>query len=273
MLTLALVVMVPFVGQRVTVEHCEVEVADLHPDLDGLRIVQFTDFHASRIGPLEEAALAAAAELRPDLVVCTGDLACDVRVAEELCRRMVSLGAPLGCFAVMGNAEYDCDAEALVGVMRRAGVTVLRNEARLVGRGEGKLWIIGVDDPSTGRSFLEGALLQLQDDHTTPRLLLAHFPTVFRQAVIWGIDVVLAGHTHGGQIVVPWVGYRASTGSPESDRYVRGDFREGTTWMHVSRGIGTSRIPVRLGAPPEVTLITLRRVQIQVVRPLPTPSP
>jgi predicted MPP superfamily phosphohydrolase len=171
----------------------------------------------------------------------------------------------------MGNAEYDGDAEAIVQAVASAGVIVLRNDIQQITRGSGKLWIIGVDDPSTGRSFLEGALLKLQGDQTTPRLLLAHFPTVFTQAVHWEIDVILAGHTHGGQIVLPGIGDQMSYGSEELNRFRRGDFREGNTWMHVSRGIGTSQIPLRIGSPPEVTLIVLHQGGASAPRPLPRP--
>lgn len=257
-------------GSTVAVERCSVEVVGLHARLDGLRIVQFTDFHSSRIGALEEAAFAAARALNPDIVAMTGDMTKDPAVAKALAQRAMALKPPLGCYAVMGNAEYDGDAEAIVEAMRAQGVMVLRNEVRLITRGTGRVWIIGVDDPSTGRSFLEGALLRLGGDEETPRVLLAHFPTVFTQATMWGIDVVLAGHTHGGQIVLPGSRYRASAGSDEADRFTRGDFRSGHTWMHVSRGLGTSRIPLRIGSSPEVTLILLRRAEGTVRRPLPT---
>jgi hypothetical protein len=221
------------------------------------------------VGALEKAAFSAAGGLTPDILAFTGDLTVDSVVAGEISRRIVAIGAPLGCFAVMGNVEYDGDAEAVARAMRGAGVVVLRNEVRKVRRGRGELWVLGVDDPSTGRSFLEGALLCLRGDDVTPRLLLAHFPTVFTQAAHWGIDIVLAGHTHGGQIRLPGSGYLGSMGSEELDKYARGDFRSGGTWMHVSRGLGTSKLPFRVGSPPEVTLIILQSVQGSARRPLP----
>jgi len=256
-------------GSGIVVERCVVDVAGLHADLNGLRIVQLSDFHSSRVGSLEVAALSAARDLAPDLVAFTGDLTVHPEVARQLSASMVGLAPPLGCYAVMGNAEYAGDAEAVARAMTDAGMIVLRNEGRTVRRGDGELWVLGVDDPSTGRSFLEGALLGLRGDEATPRVLLAHFPTVFPQAVHWGIDVVLAGHTHGGQIVLTGSRPMGSMGSEELDKYLRGDFRSGTTWMHVSRGVGTSKIPLRLGSPPEVTLITLRSAEGTARRLLP----
>jgi predicted MPP superfamily phosphohydrolase len=256
---------------RITIETCGVEVAGLHSAFHGLRIVQLTDFHSTDIGPLELAAFRAARELDPDLVAFTGDLCESPALAGRLAEEMVALKPRFGCYYIMGNAEYDGDAEAIVQAVTKAGIIVLRNEVRLISNDSGKLWIIGVDDPTTGRSFLEGALLKLHGDQTTPRLLLAHFPTVFTQAVHWGIDVVLAGHTHGGQIVLPGIGDQMSYGSEELNRFRRGDFREGTTWMHVSRGIGTSKIPIRIGSPPEVTLIVLYPGNQASPRPLPRP--
>jgi predicted MPP superfamily phosphohydrolase len=256
---------------RITVETCEVEVSGLHSVFDGLRIIQLTDFHSTSLGPLERAAFRAAQSLRPDLLAFTGDLCESPAVARELAHEMVDLQPAFGCFLIMGNAEYDGDAEAIVQAVSSAGMIVLRNDVRQITKGRGKLWVIGVDDPSTGRSFLEGALLKLRGDQSTPRLLLAHFPTVFTQAVHWGIDVVLAGHTHGGQIVLPGLGDQMSYGSEELNKFRRGDFREGTTWMHVSRGLGTSKIPLRIGSPPEVTLIVLRAAGPPVARPLPQP--
>jgi uncharacterized protein len=256
---------------RITIEICEVEVAGLHSSFDGLRIVQLTDFHSTDLGPLEQAAFRAAQELRPDMVAFTGDLCESPTLAGKLAREMVKLQPKFGCFFIMGNAEYDGDAEAIVQAVTSAGMIVLRNDVHQITKGSGTLWIIGVDDPSTGRSFLEGALLRLQGDRTAPRLLLAHFPTVFTQAVYWGIDVVLAGHTHGGQIVLPGMGDQMSYGSVELNKFRRGDFREGATWMHVSRGIGTSKIPIRIGSPPEVTLIVLHPGGPSAPRRLPRP--
>ncbi|MBN1424159.1 metallophosphoesterase [Candidatus Fermentibacteria bacterium] len=267
----ALTVVMLLGSARVDVERCVVDVAGLHGDMDGLRIVQLTDFHSSRIGALEQSAFALAADLHPDILAFTGDLTTDPSVARELARRMVALQAPLGVFAIMGNAEYEGEAEVIVQAMQSEGVHVLRNEVHRVSRGQGNLWIIGVDDPSTGRSFLEGALLRLKGDVHTPRLLLAHFPTAFTQAVHWGIDVVLAGHTHGGQVVLPGSRYSQTMGSDELDRFQRGDFREGHTWMHVSRGLGTSKIPIRIGSTPEVTLITLRAAPGMPPRSVPAP--
>lgn len=244
---------------RVILEEETVSVCGLHPDLDGLRIIQFTDFHSTSIGPREKAAFGLAENLHPDLVVFTGDLCTYPNLARSLAAKMVDLQAPLGSFFIMGNAEYDGDADAIVRAVSEAGMIVLRNEVRLLKKDRGQLWVIGVDDPSTGRSFLEGALLRLGDDRTTPRLLLAHFPTVFSQATHWGIDVVLSGHTHGGQIRLPGLKGAWSSGSKELDKYMRGNFQSGCTWMHVSRGLGTSIIPVRIGSPPEVTLIILEQ--------------
>ncbi len=268
-LTAVVVYAVAVPQERIAIETCEVYVSGLHPDLDGLRVVQLTDFHSTHIGGLEKAAFNAAEEFEPDLLVFTGDLCLSPKLASRLATMMMALQAPLGSFFVMGNAEYDTDAEKIVSAVAKAGMVVLRNDVRLVKRGNGKLWIIGVDDPSTGRSFLEGALLRLRGDRLTPRLLLAHFPTIFEQAVVWGIDVVLAGHTHGGQVVLPGLNGYFSYGSDELDKYRRGDFREGSTWMHVSRGLGTSKIPIRIGSPPEVTLIVLKSGKTSKPRPLP----
>jgi len=265
----ALVAVILFGSSQIELVSETVEVCGLHPALDGVKIVQLTDFHSTGFNALEQKALAMTAEQNPDIIAMTGDLCTDPRVAYTIASKIKEINPPLGAYFIMGNAEYDGDAESIVESVRNAGMVVLRNDVHLIRMRPGKLWILGVDDPSTGRSFLEGALLKLKGDNRTPRLLLAHFPTVFEQAAHWGIDVVLAGHTHGGQIRLPGTDGMGTTGSKELDKYIQGNFRKGTTWMHVSRGLGTSILPIRIGAPPEVTVITLKSASCSAVRSTP----
>jgi len=236
-----------------------IPVADLAPDLDGLRIAQISDIH---LGPLTPAAFLATVvsrvnALHPDLVAITGDLV-DATVAERgvEIRPLAGLAAP--AFFVTGNHEYYFGPAAWCDAVAAAGVTVLRGDHRRVTHGGATVVIAGVDDPARGgdagptaTTFPDTALdgAPAADFY----LLLAHRPAVGYAAAEAGVDLQLSGHTHGGQFF-PWnlLINRIMPFSP-------GLHRHRDTWIYTSRGTGFWGPPVRLGAPAEITLLTLRR--------------
>lgn len=194
--------------------------------------------------------------LSPDLVVIAGDLVSDKRVGTHrypVAQAVAPLGglrARLGVFAVLGNHDHWRDAAAFRRELPRRGVQVLANEAVRAG----PVVIAGADDPYTGRAD-PSALGRSASRLAGPVVTLAHSPDIVpRLSPRFGL--VLAGHTHCGQIALPMLGPIA-TMSDHGDRYACGMIREGGRTTIVSAGLGTSLLPVRFGAPPDFWLITL----------------
>jgi hypothetical protein len=232
----------------------EVPVRGLPAELDGLRIAQITDVHVGVV--------IAAARLQEivdqvnqrgvDLVVITGDLVDeDAERFDAVKEPLARLTPRLGTWAVTGNHEYFSDAERAVESARQAGIRFLRNECVEV---EG-LWLCGIDDPTAERFGstpppFEAVLGQVPA--TRPLVFLYHQPRGFERAVELGVDVMLSGHTHGGQL---WpFGWLSGLAYPRQ----AGLFEHQGGHLYVSRGIGTWGPPIRVGSPPELVEIVLR---------------
>jgi predicted MPP superfamily phosphohydrolase len=240
-----------------TVER-EIRVPGLDPRLDGLRIAHLSDLHIGTLTPRSWGLSWAAAANRaaPDIAVVTGDMVTSgVDYHEDVSDVVGALRAPQGVFVSMGNHDYFGEGEPLITLLRRRGVGVLRNEGTVVERGGARLWLAGIDDTWTGRDDLPRALEQRPAGAAT--VLLAHDPTRFDAAADAGVEVVLSGHTHGGQVAVPFA-YRALSLASIAHKYNVGLYRRGRATLYVHPGLGTTGPPIRLGIAPEVTLLVLR---------------
>jgi len=227
--------------------------------LDGFRIVQVSDWHgrtAFRGIPLHRWVN----ELAPDLVAVTGDLVDDGRDLDRATAELRAMDAPLGVYFVTGNHDLDPGRrgpglERLARALESAGVVRLANSGRrLLARGE-SFWLAGVEDPSLHRDDLAAALRGRRADEAA--ILLAHAPMLVERAAVAGVDLVLGGHTHGGQVRLPALGSLALRYKGEH-RYVAGRYRVGATELFVTRGVGTVILPVRFLCRPEVSLLLLR---------------
>jgi predicted MPP superfamily phosphohydrolase len=235
-----------------------VRVAGLPKELDGYRIGQLSDVHCGPHVPEEKVAgwVSRLNGLDLDLVTVTGDLITHGSShVEAVARALGGLRAKDGVFACMGNHDYFTDGEFLVRELERNGLTVLRNRGVVVRRDGANLYVAGVDDTWTSRHDVERALAARPDG--APTVLLAHDPNLFPQAQARGVELTLSGHTHGGQLAVPWV--RRLSLARFMTRWTAGMYRQGRSWLYVNRGAGTTGPPVRLGAPAELAVITLRR--------------
>jgi len=250
-----------------------------------LRVVALADLHACRpwMTPARVAAIVERANaLSPDLIVLLGDYVAGHRfvtgrVADaDWSRPLGRLKAPLGVHAILGNHDWWDDGEArrarrwVRTEARRAlegvGIPVLENEAvRLAKDGEA-FWLAGLADqlafPLGGGRFqglddLAGTLAQVTDDG--PVILLAHEPDIF-PAVPSRVALTLCGHTHGGQVRV--LGYSPVVPSAHGNRYAYGHVEEGGRHLLVSGGLGCSILPMRLGVPPEITVVELRQADV-----------
>jgi predicted MPP superfamily phosphohydrolase len=240
----------------------EIFLRGLHPDLEGLTLLQLSDIHAGSL--IDEARMAAlarrAAALAPDLVVFTGDLLdASARAAEPFARAFAGLRGRLGTFAVLGNHDYYAGPGAAVEAVRAIGGTTLINQGVRIERGSGSLFLGGVDDPiawnsQTGRVDPEAAFDKALRGE--PRIMLAHRPQLFALCADAGAQLVLSGHTHGGQFAFSPRLSMARLITP----YTMGLYRRGPSQLYVHRGIGVvAGAPLRLGSPPELALFTLRK--------------
>jgi len=241
-----------------SIERQEIYLRRLPAKLDGLRVVHLSDLH---YGPLVnpqhlERAVKAANDLRPDLIALTGDYISQDRMYAAPCAEVVGkLRARHGVYAVLGNHDHWTDARLIADLFRAEGIQVLINEgSRMDLRGE-SFWLAGVDDTMVGLEDLPLALAGAQ--HNEFKLLLAHNPTILRRAARVSVDLVLSGHTHGGQVT--WRSERSRSGRPRR-RMLRGLGRRGNTQIYVTRGLGTVVLPIRYGCPPEISVLDLRSV-------------
>jgi len=246
-------------ADAVVLSRVEVPVSDLPVELEGYRILHMTDFHFTGWAKRETRALQLAAKTRPDIIVMTGDFINDSRRL-PLVRRFARLAgeiAPL--FAVMGNNDHNpgVDTDSLCRTLEDCGAKVLDNEYALAGRGEARLVLAGVDDVRHGYGNLSQAIGQVPNSGLRkPVILLSHAPDVITD-IDGQVDLVLSGHTHGGQICLPG-GHPLLTHSGLGRRYGSGLFRWGSSYLYISRGVGTTYLRLRLFCRPEVALITLR---------------
>ncbi len=195
------------------------------------------------------------AALDVDLVALTGDYVTrGDAFHEDIVAVLAELRGRDGAVVVMGNHDYFGDGERLVALLRERGVEVLRNEHRAQQRGVDAFTLAGVDDTWSGRADVARALHGR--DAALPLVALAHDPQLFPELARRGAALVLSGHTHGGQIAVPFLATRYNF-SRLSYRYHAGLYREGEATLYVSPGLGTTGPPLRLGAAPEITVVRL----------------
>jgi len=239
-----------------------IAITDLPPELEGYRIAQISDLHCGPFTPRERVRrwVARTNLLGADLIAVTGDLITSGEhyvgaVTEEL----GALRAPDGVWACMGNHDYFTDGERLAGELEARGLRVLRNRGVTLARGAARLYLAGVDDTWTRRHDVSAALRARPAG--APVVLLAHDPELFVEAAAHGVDLTLSGHTHGGQIAVPGATRRWNLARMLT-RFTAGLFHEGRSTLYVSRGLGTTGPPVRLGARPEIAILELRRAPV-----------
>jgi predicted MPP superfamily phosphohydrolase len=231
----------------------DLPVSGLSPQHDGLRLGLVTDLHHSEF--TSQADIARAVDLimsqRPDVIVLGGDYVSfsERRYMEPCAEALAPLAAPGGVFAIMGNHDDD---RSMPAALERRGFVVLRDQRTTRVINGAPLDFAGIRFWT--RSIAELARVVGRPGHTS--LLLAHDPRRFPQATELAVPVVLSGHTHGGQIVLPIVGAFAGRQFPVLAGMA---LREGTT-LFVSRGVGTVYLPVRVNCPPEVSVLTLHAV-------------
>jgi len=249
------------------VNRFEVPITNLSPAFAGFRIVQLSDFHCSRqVTPayLSEAVHLAQAET-PDLVVLTGDfIHRGYKYVNAVAKPLARLSAPHGVFAVLGNHDFSVRNalgfrryrhlhRAVANALSAHGIRVLQNESVHLNRHGASLHLIGVEDLWSRVCDLDSAFADLPA--SVPCVVLAHNPRTVEHLAGRRCDLMLSGHTHGGQVHLPGLG--RPTLSRRARRLAAGMYRHGTTQVYVNKGVGFG-FRFRFGVRPEVAVLTLQ---------------
>jgi predicted MPP superfamily phosphohydrolase len=247
----------------------EIGLKRLPPAFDGFTIAQLSDFHYEdhfSVVPIRKG-VEMVNGLRPDLIVLTGDfVTVPVFASDRFLRKSAETAIPCAAllgqlqarkYAILGNHDAMANPPLIIRALQDHDIPVLRNRCLPIERGQGRIWLAGIDDLLQGMPRMDSTLQGIPPDEAT--ILLAHEPDFADQAAYFPIDLQLSGHSHGGQVWIPGIG--APWLPPMSRRYPRGHYRVRDLELYTNMGIGTIRAPIRINCPPEVTLITLRSVQ------------
>lgn len=245
--------------RRVEVRPVELTLPRLAPEFDGYRIVQFGDLHLDDWSKPERLhrIVGRVNEQQPDLVAITGDFASYSAKefdAGRLVEALRGLRARDGCVAILGNHDYLTDVKLVRRCMRESGITELVNSVRTLRRGDAALHIAGIDDVMEGESRLDLVLRELPEEGAA--ILLAHEPDFADvSSATRRFDLQLSGHSHGGQVAVPFL--QRLVLPPFSQRYTRGLYDVRGMIQHTNRGIGFVHARLRFLCRPEITALTL----------------
>lgn len=233
-------------------ENIQVNHYLVHTGVQGtIKIADLSDLHTRGLGRPERKLLAILAKEKPDAIVITGDTLADPLGNYMACLKVYrQLHAPLGVWFVRGNWENYRPLRHERQFYREAGVNLLLNQNHEIAPG---IWLIGLDDPLTGRPNLAQARQGIPTGAYT--IALFHAPFFFDE-IAGKVNLVLAGHTHGGQIRIPFV--KPFWLPKGSGRFLEGWYEEKGTRMYVNRGVGMSEIPARFLCRPEIAFITLQ---------------
>lgn len=262
----AIIAWVIWDNNRITVTEYTIKDAEIPENFSGYRILQISDLHNAEFGEDNEILLNQISRLHPDMIVITGDLIdsyhTNVDISLAFIREAVKI-APT--YYVFGNHEVRIPESytLLKDGMEKAGVVVLDQPVTLE-KDSQTITLLGVADPSAMSSVsrfytqIVGSILNAKmPEETVYSILLCHRPEVFDAFVENGIDLAFTGHTHGGQVRIPFIGAIFSPDQGLFPKYDSGLFTEKDTTMIISRGLGNSSFPFRVDCPPEIVVATL----------------
>lgn len=242
-------------SRRLTLNHETIPIPDLPEAFDQFRLLQLSDLHLRRYSQMGDELLAMVAAINPDLVCLTGDYLYTALSLPELEDFFYGL-SQYPTVGVFGNADYRPGITKTVREEWSKYFPFLKNNALCLDRDGDDLWIVGVDDPHHRRDDLTTAMAPVPDD--APAILLAHSPEIIQRPLDPRIRLILTGHTHGGQICLPG-GKALYTNIDLPREFSAGRHQLGNAVLYISRGVGSTRLPLRYKCLPEITLFTLVR--------------
>ncbi|HYV12227.1 MAG TPA: metallophosphoesterase [Pyrinomonadaceae bacterium] len=248
---------------RLVVHEQTIQIDNWPPPLDGLRIAVISDLHVDNRFITEKklrTIVARTNELQPDLIVILGDYVAGAgrtteRVEPEVFGPILKdFRAPLGVYSVLGNHDWWYSGAKVRKALEQNGIKVLENESAKVDARGTSFWLVGLADLWTRPQRIADTVAAVPEGQ--PVIALTHNPDIFPN-VPQRVQLVLAGHTHGGQVRFPIIGPVISS-SEYGNRWVQGHVFENNHHLFVTTGIGTSIVPVRFGLPPEIVILTLK---------------
>lgn len=245
-------------ANTIEIERIQINLRRLPKALDGFRIVHLSDIHHSPLTNLEHIirAVEISNDLQPDMFVLTGDyVSHEPEYIQPVAEVLGGLRSKYGTFACLGNHDHWTDAELVTESFEQNSIRMLINEGfRFTARGE-SFWLCGVDDYMLGKTDVRAALRGSLPNEM--KVLLAHNPAILNRAAYANIDLMLSGHTHGGQVKLREPRERILF--PNRRRRLRsGLHHRKNTQIYITRGIGTVVLPVRYQCPPEISVLELR---------------
>lgn len=243
---------------RLVVREQTIEIENWPRELDGLRIAVLSDIHAgaSFIDDKKLRTIVARTnEREPEVIVILGDYMTKAHIQPEVFGAVLKdFNAPLGTYSVLGNHDWWFNGDKVRQGLEQNGIKVLENEVVQLNARGSSLWLVGLSDLWTRSQRIEETVAKVPEGQ--PLIALTHNPDIFPR-VPQRVPLLLAGHTHGGQVRFPLIGTVVES-SRYGDRYVRGHVIENNHHLFVTTGIGTSIMPVRFGVTPEIVLLTLK---------------
>jgi predicted MPP superfamily phosphohydrolase len=251
----------------VEITHRRIRLARLPKAFEGFRIAQLSDLHISPYMTADQIrrCVAMTNGAKADLIVMTGDyISWDPEAQADVVQALAGLRAPYAVFGCLGNHEEESSTEeSITRLFAAQGIRILREESVLIRVGGETINLMGIDCPRSVtdeeaeyRRDLNRRLQRLLVMPDTVNILLSHYPDVFDRAAELGIDLTLAGHTHGGQLSLEFI-HRGLSLAHLLSRYDSGWYEKASSQLYVNRGIGTIGFPIRFGARPEITLLEL----------------
>lgn len=250
---------------RLQLNEVEIQHERIPKSFNNLKIVQFSDTHLGFQYSLKqlEKHISLINSLNPDMIFFTGDLLdkpneYESSKARETVRILQELHAPLGKFSVYGNHDHGgYGTDLYQNMMKQSGFTLLKNESAEIYKDEESIFLLGIDDAMLGKPSIGLAKQRVKENHY--QILLSHAPDLADEAAGSGIHLQLSGHSHGGQIQLPFVGTLITP--PFAERYQEGRYDLSPLTLYVNRGLGTTRLPFRFLSVPEITIFTLQTKQ------------
>jgi uncharacterized protein len=240
-------------------ERISIKAENMPDSLKNLTVLQLSDLHLKEFGFREAKIIKTVKNIKPDFIFITGDIV-DWTTQDFSGLEKFSEGLSPDyqdkIFAVFGNHDHKNNKFAtLKNVLKENGIQVLNNESRKLEINGSYFYLIGVDDPHSGYDNIDKAMAGVEDGSF--KILLAHSPEIFRKISGRKIDLVLAGHTHGCQVGIPFL-CDLYVPLKYDKKYKGGLFKENSTYLYVNRGIGETILPFRLNALPEITVISFK---------------
>lgn len=272
-LLLSLTLFIYFQNKSIGVTNIEYSNKKVPFAFNGYKVLHVSDLHNEEFGENNKKLIEKTKEVRPDIIVITGDLIdsnkTSIEVAMAYIKEVVKI-CPV--YFVTGNHEkWSGLNDELTGKLKAAGVKVLNNEEVEIKKGEESISLLGIEDPAflengydgygVSNAFEENIKNLMNNKSDKLTILLSHRPEYMDMYTQLKVDLVLTGHAHGGQFRLPFIGGVVAPDQGFFPRYTSGMYVENDTSMIVSRGLGNSIIHVRVFNPPELVLVTLKHVK------------